>query len=800
MRYYFYVPLLLVFFTKVSSAALLYYEQQFAAKKTLYHGQTELSLSPDGEFCFTVPLLREMGIDENQLANLPVSEFGCIKASGLGQHDLTYAYDAQTQRVAVLAGNVAPLPTHIAVAQSQPLANTQDTNDLHTNDSQSKTNTVHSDHVNDDIKWDDGINAAFINYNLAYNYYGGDNYQDEVSRHSLFAEMQYGINLGAWRLRYEQTYQKDTDGEVNWHTQNAYIARDIKKYRAQLKLGDSATASDIFESVPFRGVFIGSDDRMLPDHLRPFSPKIRGIAETNAEIRIWQNGIVIYHTFVPPGPFELKDVYPAAQDGNLYITIKESNGVEKMRLLPYSSMPNLAHSNTMKFSFTAGHYRSYYYLHDQDNPKFAQATLTYGLPNRLTVYTGMIASPIYKSLAVGVGRSIGQLGALSLDYRYSRANQPRFKEDDEGSVYRLRHVKTFFDYGITVSTLGEHYPRQNFRSFSEAVQQQRIDWWDLDDEGNFVGLQPLQKRYRLETRVNQYVNNTDSVYFTASRQSYYQPNNRTKSFHFGYSGNYKFFDYNVDYSYYQYAANDPDRRFNLSMTVPLSRLALPRMRLRMQHNDNFRNQRNQSVTLTGTTLTNYNLGYGVTVGKGNTRGTFVDTNMNYDHNAGSFSAWYSQGKGYRELNLNASGSAILHAGGVTLGQELGETNALVYQPNSPAVGLDNQFGVTMNKQGYAVATDLTAYRKNSLTLDEYSLDYGFYLPISSKDVVPTQGAIVFETFPQVESEEEEKEEPDDSDEENEKEESDDADEEEVDTEQTEILLGFVTMPKIAFLQ
>lgn len=47
---------------------------------------------------------------------------------------------------------------------------------------------------------------------------------------------------------------------------------------------------------------------MLPDSEQGFAPVVRGIANSDAQVVIKQNGYVIYQTWVSAGPFEIKDL------------------------------------------------------------------------------------------------------------------------------------------------------------------------------------------------------------------------------------------------------------------------------------------------------------------------------------------------------------------------------------------------------------------------------------------------------------------------------------------------------------
>ncbi|MCV5824209.1 fimbria/pilus outer membrane usher protein, partial [Escherichia coli] len=88
-----------------------------------------------------------------------------------------------------------------------------------------------------------------------------------------------------------------------------------------------------------RGAMLASDEEMLPDSQRGFAPIVRGIAKSNAEVSVEQNGYVIYRTYVQPGAFEINDLYPTANSGDLTVIIKEADGSEQRFIQPFSSVP-----------------------------------------------------------------------------------------------------------------------------------------------------------------------------------------------------------------------------------------------------------------------------------------------------------------------------------------------------------------------------------------------------------------------------------------------------------------------------
>ncbi|MEI2265911.1 fimbria/pilus outer membrane usher protein [Erwinia sp. CGal63] len=93
-----------------------------------------------------------------------------------------------------------------------------------------------------------------------------------------------------------------------------------------------------------------------------------------------------------------------------------------------------------------------------------------------------------------------------------------------------------------------------------------------------------------------------------------------------------------------------------------------------------------------------------------------------------------------------AGSAVLHQDGVTFGQTLGETVALVEVPETGGIGVINQYGTTTDARGFAVIGNLTPYRVNELMLDSFSLQDERTLPNAETEVVPTAGAIMYSRF------------------------------------------------------
>lgn len=672
-----------------------------------FKGELAVNLGLDGQPCINAPLLREWGIRDAALVMETTPE-GCILPDVLSARKIGVFYEpiAQLLTVDIPAGMLG----------DSKLAG----------------------------RWDDGINAAFVNYQFNYGHYAGENYRDTQRHESLYADITTGVNVGPWRLRYQPVYQKEIWGNPTWHTERALAYRDIKAWRATLTLGDSVTPSVLFDNVRFRGISLVSDSRMLPDGLRQFSPWVRGFARSNAEVRVRQNGEIIYQTFVSPGAFVLKDVYPPALEGDLTVTIRESDSTETERKIPYSSMPNLVYAGQWRYDASVGKYQPYYGM-EEEQPGFAQASVSYGLPGKVTLYGGFQGADIYRSAAVGIGKSLNQWGAISADYTFSSARQPRRSAPDTGGMARMRYAKAFPAWESSLSLMAQYYPRQRYRTFGTAIDQQSTYWWDWED-GIFVGDFDEEKKYRLEARYNQYLSDSDSLYLTLTREATRGNQRGETSVEMGFSASLGKVDVALYAEYNRPSYGKEQAQLGLSVSLPLNALGAPRMKLNYDHT--LANDRTDSrrIGVSGTLLDDYSLSYNASTSQSQRNGSSQDLSANYQYNAGDLRVGHSQGAGYRQQNLELAGSLMAHQEGLTLGQTLGETVAIVSVPGTPGIGIDNQYGVTTDWRGYALIGNLTPYRINSLTLDSLELPDTLELPESDQEVVPTAGAIMFSRF------------------------------------------------------
>ncbi|WP_259393833.1 fimbria/pilus outer membrane usher protein [[Pantoea] beijingensis] len=703
---------LLIIFTFSASATS---HHVWVILNNLYKGRIAMEITRDVP-CLRQPLLEEWGVRAEATEKMTWDEKGCLSAETLKQQNIRYFYDDKARIVTLLFP-----PAFISAKQ----------NGISTS------------------RWDDGINAAFINYHMNYTNQQGARYAYNDNNESAFADFDSGANWGPWRLRYQNSFWKDNFGQHGSYTRNGYLMRDIRRLRGRLTLGYADSPSTLFDSVPFRGVMLATDDGMLPDTWRNFSPLIKGVAHSNAEVTLRQAGIVIYQTFVAPGPFELKEIYPPSANGDLEITVKESDGSETTRLLPYASMPNLTHQGHYSYQILTGKYRADRNT-TQDEPSFGQATLTYGFPAGISLYAGGINADPYRGYALGMGKNLNNWGALSLDVTHSQASNPRHTVPDRGEMYRLRYAKAFIGTNTNVNFQLRYFPaKQRYRTLRETIQQQKIWAWDFDDEGQFIGDEDAEKRLRWELNLNQNLSDNASLFINAAQQRYRQHGGLENNFQLGYQDTRNDIDYNIYLSHSRYPGDAAQTSLNFSLSIPFSTFtesSFRHLKLDIDQTLAKNDVNSRTASISGTALEDYSLSYQVSGIHSSQNSDELDATLGYSYNAGEIALGVAKGATVQQYNADISGSVLIHSDGVTFGQQLGETMALVELPNMPNVGIDNQFGVTTDKRGFALVSYLTPYRVNHLTLDTYSLPEDIMLPQPEAEVVPTRGAIVFARF------------------------------------------------------
>lgn len=316
-------------------------------------------------------------------------------------------------------------------------------------------------------RWDDGVAGLLFDYSLNATQ---TKTQGAGSSQSLSGNGTAGANLGPWRLRADWQAQRyssrgQTTQSLDWS--RYYLYRALPGLGAKLTLGESDLDSGLFDSFRFLGASLVTDDSMLPPNLQGYAPEVTGVARTNAKVTISQQGRVIYESQVAPGPFRIQELSQAVS-GTLDVKVEEQDGRVQTFQVNTADIPYLTRPGMVRYKTAMG--RPTDWKHRVQGDPFATGEFSWGVSNGWSLFGGLVAAKQYMALAVGIGRDLLALGALSFDVTESRATLPDGEGTKTGGSYRLSYSKRFEKIDGQVTFAGYRFSEKDFMSMSDYLE------------------------------------------------------------------------------------------------------------------------------------------------------------------------------------------------------------------------------------------------------------------------------------------------------------------------------------------
>lgn len=610
--------------------------------------------------------------------------------------------------------------------------------------------------------WDNGITAGMVNYNVnGYRYVGRQETTDK--RSSLNGSLSAQMNMGAWRLyssgyfNYERShFMGETQSSHNWDLWNTYLQRDVNSLKSSLQLGEISTSGNIFDSIPMRGIRLFSNEMMMPSSDRSYAPVIEGVAHSNAQILIRQNGHIVYTTNVVSGPFKLDKLPSFGNDGDLEVIIREVDGTERIMLVPYSSVPEMLKAGQYRYDINLGQYFLRNVDMEYDKKLFTMGTLSYGLPNDMTVYGGALFSEKYLGASVGLGMSLGRYGAISFDATQSRAMRDvnnGIWEDLSGTAWRMRYEKTMLNTGTTINLANYHYLTGNYRTFNDIAENGTYHYRPVLNGG-------LKSQWQLS--INQSLGDFGSLNGGMTYTTYKGDSQNSKSINLGYStaigGVGVYLNYGRNYEQTVTSGWKASHSVMLNLNIPMS-LFFSNSAYSSVSRTNVQYQGSMYKSLSGdktynqrAMLTGYSddnrWNWAVMQSLGDTASRESSVRLGYNGTNFGSDLSYTYSRNAHNYQLGVNGALIVHSGGVTAARYAMDSAAIIEIPDTPGVKLINSFDTETDIFGYAALTNLTNYHRNEISVDPATLPEGaLLLDNTNKIVYPTNGAIVKVKYP-----------------------------------------------------
>ena len=576
-------------------------------------------------------------------------------------------------------------------------------------------------HAVDPNLWETGIPIFHSQYSFAGSQSDVKNVQDR----SIFGRFDNTLSAFGWQFKNGLTVSHSP--KTGWNNQvlNAYLRTDVEQLQGEFKFGEIYTSGVLFDTFNLKGASLTSYDEFLSDQHLGYAPVIRGVAETNATVTITQNGVQIYKVNVPPGPFEISDLRGAGSSGTLLVSVTEANGLVKTFLTPYSAQSQMVRKGRLKYALNAGQYNAYGTGY---RPDVAQSTFQYGLFSNLTVYAGMNYSQRYASAIQGVALN-SFLGTVSFDHTRSRVDLDKGMQ--EGFRHRWTFNKSIESTGLMINVSHESHGGNGYLSFNSAVSS-------LSYKNEILSNSNLPQWM---VSLTQPLGSFGDMSLSWVRSGF---NRSPLSDSFGMTWRKSFNGLNFSVIANQQLASmthspftSASKSISFHLSMPLDQSGF------FSSGVNFSNNRpNSQTTYSNNFGERKEYSINTTLNTDADHKASVSTSASMRSDIGYQSLGMSVSAGYRNISFGMSGGAALHSGGVTWAPQISDTMALVHAPGAEGARVNGDYGPKVDRHGYAIVSNLQAYRVNEIYLDPRGISQDVELTTTSQQAIVRSGGVV----------------------------------------------------------
>ncbi|HDK6714872.1 TPA: fimbrial biogenesis usher protein [Klebsiella quasipneumoniae] len=264
-----------------------------------------------------------------------------------------------------------------------------------------------------------------------------------------------GLNVNSWLLRSHQLLSR-VDGKFASENSQTYLQRTFTSIKSTVRAGEVGMANPLLDGVELFGIS-AMPDSALSD--TGGGVVITGIANTpQARVEIRQQGIMVFSTLVPAGPFTLTAVPLRNYTSDLMVTVFETDGTQHSQTVP-SALYRAVQGPAAGYQFSFGRVSDAY----NQQPWVASLAGGWKFNARQNVNTGLIVAQDYQALALRVDSALPQAISLSLQINQS------FDRDDalQGQKYILSTAFTT-DSGFGLNASSSKFT-EDYRELSQAI-------------------------------------------------------------------------------------------------------------------------------------------------------------------------------------------------------------------------------------------------------------------------------------------------------------------------------------------
>jgi len=566
-----------------------------------------------------------------------------------------------------------------------------------------------------------GVTSGFLGY--SFNYNKSNNTENKYL--ALFG----GINLQGWYFRHSGSFTSNNSGLGNYISSQNVLYKDITKINSRLNLGQFNTNNYNLDSLPILGVQLASDIDMLPWSQRSYAPEIENVAQTNALIKIYQNGQKIYEKTVPAGPFKIRDL-TSYTDGDLILEINETGGEKRIFTLPFQNNMNLLKKGRINYSIAAG---QYLYQQRTSHDYVFQNNFNYGLTNHMTGIFGINSSRDFYSILLGsaISSAVG-----SVNFQVEAQKSTIFNEDHNGKKYSINYRYNWKKQNLTFNSDYTYY-NHDYNSLSNHLYlRNNKDYFSSNL--NFIYSYNLKNTYGFYLSKSFKNSNYGYINFGYRDNTYWDDNKNYQQYIASYNNYYKKISYNLNITKTSYSNNNDDLSLYLSLSIPLQwKNKNFYLNNYIQH-DHKNDQTSLNSQLFGYLGSNNELNYslGVQQNFNNSDDSSFVGFANYRLPETSLSSTINHSNQDTQYSISANGAIVAHPYGISLTNALPETYTIIHAKDAKGANVENAWGVKVDRFGNAIYPHNNPYTINTITLNPANLPLNISLASNQTQVIP----------------------------------------------------------------
>ncbi|WP_147280762.1 fimbrial biogenesis usher protein [Pragia fontium] len=259
---------------------------------------------------------------------------------------------------------------------------------------------------NSQKNYQQGGTAGLLNYSAYHSHFTSDFSRSDFS----YLNLETGLNVGDWMVRGTHNLRQSSVGGFTFDNAYIYAQKTLVNRKQLLQAGQINFSNNLLTGAAIDGMQLVPQTAL---NQLGSGVQVNGMARADqSRVDIRQNGILIYSTLVPVGPFTLTDIPVLNTTGDLHLKVITPSGQEEAYTVTAASFRSLVPKAPESWSLALGRLRADDVSQDYQRPWVASLSDGWGLSRQVLLEAGAITASDY--LAGGAGLTVSPHQKISM--------------------------------------------------------------------------------------------------------------------------------------------------------------------------------------------------------------------------------------------------------------------------------------------------------------------------------------------------------------------------------------------------